>query len=303
MTEPAQDEESERSDTAGESTAPEYVVSESTENPISNIEVEKSMEVHHHAHHGGKKNWRTYFWEFCMLFLAVFCGFLAEYQLEHKIESDRSKELARSLYQELRSDSITAALKVQNRIKQETALKYLIGFFRDSSLTDLSKEFAIHFEYGINFRSPSLFEPRTVMLEQLRNSGSLRYFKNEKLQALAGDITVAIKNIYNRQELESDNRNLYINPFIIRHYDYKFNEQMMKDVQNVFVGVEAYEKNDAFVPFQLNQVDKIDRTEIVGILSFYCGNVISSTRQVHIQKYIEINAELLKVLRENFEID
>ena len=53
------------------------------------------MEVHHHSHtasppagRAGKK-WTHYFWEFLMLFLAVFCGFLAEYQLEHKIESDR----------------------------------------------------------------------------------------------------------------------------------------------------------------------------------------------------------------------
>ena len=45
----------------------------------SNIEHHTSdienMEVHHHAHHEGKKNWKTYFWEFLMLFLAVFCGF------------------------------------------------------------------------------------------------------------------------------------------------------------------------------------------------------------------------------------
>jgi len=43
------------------------------------------MEVHHHGHTERKK-WTHYFWEFLMLFLAVFCGFLAEYQLEHKIE-------------------------------------------------------------------------------------------------------------------------------------------------------------------------------------------------------------------------
>ena len=36
------------------------------------------MELHHHAHHEGKKNWKSYFWEFLMLFIAVFCGFLAE---------------------------------------------------------------------------------------------------------------------------------------------------------------------------------------------------------------------------------
>jgi len=27
-----------------------------------------SMEVHHDAHHEGKKNWNSYFWEFLMLF-------------------------------------------------------------------------------------------------------------------------------------------------------------------------------------------------------------------------------------------
>ena len=47
----------------------------------------ENMEVHHHTHPDshrdhGKKNWKTYFWEFLMLFLAVFCSFLAEYQLE-----------------------------------------------------------------------------------------------------------------------------------------------------------------------------------------------------------------------------
>ena len=43
------------------------------------------MEVHAHSH-SHEKNWRSYFWEFLMLFLAVFCGFLAENQREHNIE-------------------------------------------------------------------------------------------------------------------------------------------------------------------------------------------------------------------------
>jgi hypothetical protein len=74
------------------------------------------MEVHAHSHTPRKK-WTHYFWEFIMLFLAVFCGFLAEYQLEHKIERDRAKELAKSFYEELKSDSVTAGIKVTNRLK------------------------------------------------------------------------------------------------------------------------------------------------------------------------------------------
>src|SRR5687767_14705532 len=57
------------------------------------------MEVHAHTHTARKK-WTHYFWEFIMLFLAVFCGFLAEYQLEHVIENKREKQFIVSLVSE-----------------------------------------------------------------------------------------------------------------------------------------------------------------------------------------------------------
>src|SRR5688500_14612702 len=63
------------------------------------------MEVHHHAHSSrsqspaGKK-WPHYFWEFLMFFFAVFCGFLAEYQLEHTIEHQREKQYAQTQYED-----------------------------------------------------------------------------------------------------------------------------------------------------------------------------------------------------------
>ena len=62
------------------------------------------MEVHHHSHTSRKK-WTQYFWEFLMLFLAVFCGFLAEYQLEHKIERDREKVYMQNMLDDLKSDT------------------------------------------------------------------------------------------------------------------------------------------------------------------------------------------------------
>jgi hypothetical protein len=62
------------------------------------------MEVHHHAHTSRKK-WTHYFWEFLMLFLAVFCGFLAEYQLEHKIEKEKGMQYIRSFYNDLKTDT------------------------------------------------------------------------------------------------------------------------------------------------------------------------------------------------------
>jgi hypothetical protein len=262
------------------------------------------METHaHHLHKAPGKKFSHYFFEFFMLFIAVFCGFLVENYREEKVEEHRALELAKSFYVELKNDSITAQLKVQNRLRQQEAIKYLVNYFRDSSLTDVSKEFAINFEYGISFRSPSQFEPRTIMLDQLRNSGSLRYFKNESLQALTGDITVAIKNIYDRQDLETKYRLEYINPIIIQHYDYAFDDELKKGDKNIFNTLKAYETSSDTIPFHLYEPDKLDRNQVIRIISFYNGNLSNSTRIVHIQKYIEINAQLLKVLREEYHLE
>jgi hypothetical protein len=260
------------------------------------------MEVHHHSHHG-KKKWTEYFWEFLMLFLAVFCGFLAEYQLEHKIEKDRAKELAKSFYEELKNDSATAIIKTQNRKKQEESLKYLMRYFKDSSLVNVSKNFVINFQYGINFRSPSVFEPRTTMLEQLKNSGSLRYFKNDELQNLIGDLTVTIKNIYDRQELETQNRALYINPLIIEHYDFDFDAEVKKLDTSVFNATKKYEESNMTIPFHFNGADQFDRKHTINLLGFYSANVINSTRIVFIQRYTELNRQLLKVLRKEYHLN
>ena len=62
------------------------------------------MEVHAHSH-GERKKWTHYLWEFLMLFLAVFCGFLAENQREHMVENKREKEYMQSLMEDLRTDT------------------------------------------------------------------------------------------------------------------------------------------------------------------------------------------------------
>src|SRR6187431_2962739 len=83
------------------------VVPATTENINPDQEVE-NMEVHHHNHHTHeKRNWKSYFWEFLMLFLAVTLGTFVENQREHYIEHQRAKEFSKSLIQDLQND-ITA---------------------------------------------------------------------------------------------------------------------------------------------------------------------------------------------------
>ena len=63
------------------------------------------MEVHAHTHTPRKK-WTHYLWEFLMLFLAVFCGFLAENFREHNIEKRKEKHNVETLVDDMIKDSV-----------------------------------------------------------------------------------------------------------------------------------------------------------------------------------------------------
>jgi hypothetical protein len=65
------------------------------------------MEVHHHAHTARKK-WSHYFWEFLMLFLAVFCGFMAENYRETIINKEKAHHYIENLVADLKADTADA---------------------------------------------------------------------------------------------------------------------------------------------------------------------------------------------------
>ncbi len=142
------------------------------------------MEVHHHAHHasgGTRKKWTHYFWEFLMLFLAVFCGFLAENLREHKVEHIRAKEFARSLVKDLAND--TAAIISYKK----SAARYIsiCDTLLELNKTKLEGPAASRFSFYTRFTywTAGVTWNRTTF-EQIKNSGSLRYFKHGLLEKL-----------------------------------------------------------------------------------------------------------------------
>jgi len=136
------------------------------------------MEVHAHTHTPRKK-WTHYFWEFLMLFLAVFCGFLAEYQLEHKIEKHRAKEYALSLYRDLTADTLAFNQTISNLnicTRNIDTLITLLG--KKEELPKNTKNIYRLSIYAFIFPQN---RPNESTLQQLLNSGSLRYFRSNEL--------------------------------------------------------------------------------------------------------------------------
>jgi hypothetical protein len=272
---------------------------------IKNTETKEEMEVHHHTHAAhGKKNWKTYTWEFLMLFLAVFCGFLAEYQLEHVIEHQREKEYANALYTELSDDSTVAANKLSNRLDKEKDMNYLSSYFRDSSLTDLPKKFYPAYTTSLYLINTYTFEPKDGILNQLKNSGSMRYFKSIALQKLLGDISVNINNIRQRNEQEYQYFASPIKPFMLKYYDWSWLDELRKSdtVANVLDVINNYRQNNQDIKRNILNIASLDRGEAANLVLFYKQMMVSS-RSLQLNNYIVTNHKILQVLRENYSLE
>jgi hypothetical protein len=161
-------------DTQSENLPGEIIPTPETET-INSIQETGEMEVHHHAHHGGKKNWKSYFWEFLMLFLAVFCGFLAEYQLEHKIEKDRELQFIKSLTTDLQDDVISLNAIMAQEQQGIKSLDTLIDLLNSPLLAKQQGD-QLYFATRMGPRSiPFANNSRTF--DQLKNSGGFRLIR------------------------------------------------------------------------------------------------------------------------------
>lgn len=154
------------------------MTSTTTETTInSNREIE-NMEVHHHAHHGhGKKTWKSYFWEFFMLFLAVFCGFLAEIQVEHYVEHQREKKYMQMYIEDLRADSVRFHRVIDLNKSRILKLDELITQINRNDFSDSSALLLYNLNWKALGFSNFLFNTRT--LSQLKTAGGYKLIRDK----------------------------------------------------------------------------------------------------------------------------
>ncbi len=137
------------------------------------------MEVHAHTHTARNK-WTHYFWEFLMLFLAVFCGFLAEYQLEHKIEKDREKVYMKAMVDDLKKDTANINTAVAGNRIFINGLDTLLDLLSNPQ-QDVSYQRKI-FIYSLkNTYWYMTIHFSELTLSQLKYSGGFRLIKNREV--------------------------------------------------------------------------------------------------------------------------
>ena len=259
------------------------------------------MEIHaQHLHKAPGKNFWHYFFEFLMLFIAVFCGFLAENLRVHRVENERAEGLAKNLYKEIVSDSIIVQQMMDVRTVKEKECSYFISYVKDSSLTVLSEHFYPSFSWALIQTAKILFEPNDGILNQLRNSGELRYFKNQELQSAVGKLSVAIANVRNRNDKEYSMVELYVRPFSLKYYDFNWYNSLTRNGELEFY-VALNQKTPVQVKGKIPNLDKFDRKEAENLASYYLL-MLHSTRISQYGEYARMNHQLLEVLRKEYHL-
>jgi hypothetical protein len=137
----------------------------------------QNMEVHaHHLHKAPGKKIRHYFFEFLMLFLAVFSGFIAENWRESLQEHRREKEYIHSIVQDIKSDTIQSK-QILTKLKG-------ISSGIESVLIALSSPEIVHnsnsaYRLWSKILGLDVFVSNDRTIEQLKNSGDLRLIRNK----------------------------------------------------------------------------------------------------------------------------
>jgi hypothetical protein len=156
------------------------------------------MEVHHHSHTPRKK-WHHYFWEFLMLFLAVTLGFLVENQREHYIEHLRARQYALSLIEDLKKDTAEFNILKETYIKNINKIDSFRTILKNQPLAEIPGGSLYYYcEPGL-WSFAIIFHDATI--QQLKNSGSLRYFSSE-LQYKVSEYDRKARELSARQENE-----------------------------------------------------------------------------------------------------
>src|SRR5436190_5898826 len=173
------------------------------------------MEVHAHTHTARKK-WTNYLWEFVMMFFAVFSGFLAEYQLEHKIEKERAEKFLQSMLLDVRTNIVNLdSLIKQDRIIITNHDELVNWLLKDSATIDRAA-----FAKSMGAVWVRNFLVRKETYEQMKSSGSLRYIGNiEFLKKMMDYERVTNFAQFRNQEFERKYYTELFIPAVYKAYD------------------------------------------------------------------------------------
>jgi uridine kinase len=159
----------------------------------------KTMETHaYHLHRApGKKIWH-YFFEFLMLFLAVFCGFLAENWREQLREHKREKEFIHSIVEDIKSDTLQSNKTLLQLKRIKSGMDSVLILLSSPGIVDNSNEAC---RLWTKYMGLEVFVSNDRTIQQLKNNGELRLIRNRDVSDRIMNYDQTLKKYYAQSNL------------------------------------------------------------------------------------------------------
>ena len=171
-----------------------------------------------------------------MLFLAVFCGFLAENFREHKVEKSREKQFMQSLVKDLKADTANLTGLIQLREDRHAMYDSLTNAFIENSF---SRNGSSVYYWGRSITRREYFFSSDGTIQQLKNSGGLRLVRSTSITDQIMGYDVLYRTIQNQQQLEEtqleDYRNLAAKVFDGSEFKKLAVFKKAKDAKGIFI--------------------------------------------------------------------
>ena len=221
-----------------------------------------------------------------MLFLAVFCGFLAEYQLEHVIEHQREKQYMKLMIADLEIDTLemhSISNEIDTRLRKVDSLLMLLTF---QPLPEENIIKAYYYTYPALNNLTFKFNDRTIT--QLKNSGNMRIIRNQK-------VNDGIISYWNEIEKVNQARD--------RHAAYRSRGRELET--RIFNTAELYLKNHS--PVDVNNAIRLINPDPLVVKEYpnvvAAAGVMLRSIQHLIQIQLKIAKELIFLIKKEYHLN
>ena len=168
-----------------------------------------------------------------MLFLAVFCGYLAEWQLERTIEHQREKQFIRSLVEDLKRDTTQIRFYMRYHRLMLSYCDSVQSCVRNADIFRNSNSF---YNYSRELARFTRYYPTDRTMQQLKNAGNMRLIRKWNVSNAITDYDSKTK--------------------FLAELDVQLNEQIIKYREYLiqFLDLSSYDKQNPVGSFMDNNI-------------------------------------------------
>lgn len=230
-----------------------------------------------------------------MLFLAVFCGFLAEYQLEHVIEHQREKEFIKSLLIDLSKDRATLREGVNKGWIPVAYNDSLSKALQDRPIQGKEKRI-YHFFLLYTNLIDFTYHDRTI--SQLKNSGGFRLIRDQKVSDAILDYDTYMKQSVDLAE-SAWTTNLINNDILVNYQTFEI-YRVQKLQGSALSHISDPEKVNYPNDLKLLTYDENSIVKVLNSMAMVRGN--DETKYKRSITGLELNMKLDSLIKEEYHL-